>query len=194
MGDSGEEGEKNMRKVKRREKKKKRKTREDIIKWTLDTGKRNGIVTVIISFGGDDVTKKGRILFGCERSGHYRSGGRQNNVEDNKNKRFTGSKKCNCPFRLRAEKSIYDDGWMLMIVCGAHNHSAIKYFEGHSFIGRLNKEEVVLVVDMSKSLTSPKDSLTMLKDRDPFNSTTLRTIYNVRHRNKVLQKAGRSQM
>ncbi|XP_028098245.1 uncharacterized protein LOC114297967 [Camellia sinensis] len=45
-----------------------------------------------------------------------------------------------------------NDDWMVDVACGTHNHAPAKYFEGHSFTGRLSKEEISLLVDMSKSI------------------------------------------
>ena len=75
-----------------------------------------------------------------------------------------------------------------------HNHAPAKHFEGHSFVGRLSEEETSLLVDMSKSMVRPKEILVTLKRKDALNVTTMKTIYNVRHRNNVIEKAGRSQM
>ena len=47
---------------------------------------------------------------------------------------------------------------------------------------------------MSKNMVRPKEILVTLKYRDALNVTTMMTIYNVRHRFKVKEKAGRSQM
>ncbi|XP_028097183.1 uncharacterized protein LOC114297035 [Camellia sinensis] len=70
------------------------------------------------------------------------------------------------------KKLATNDDWILIVVCGVHNHPAAEYLEGHSYAGRLSYEETSLLVDMSKSMT----------------------IYNARHRYKVAEKAGRSQM
>ena len=80
------------------------------------------------------------------------------------------------------------------MVCGVHNHAAAQYFEGHSFAGRLNETETGLLVDMSKSNVKPKDILYTLKTRDEHNATTMKTIYNARHKYKIKELARRSQM
>ncbi|XP_028075130.1 protein FAR1-RELATED SEQUENCE 3-like [Camellia sinensis] len=108
--------------------------------------------------------------------------------------RLTGSKKCGCPFLLRGEKLPTNDEWMLHVLCGVHNHPSAEHLEGHSFAGRLSKEETSLLVDMSKSMVRPKEILVTLKQRNAFNATTIKTIYNARHRHRVVQRAGRSQM
>ncbi|XP_028118210.1 uncharacterized protein LOC114315790 [Camellia sinensis] len=103
-------------------------------------------------------------------------------------------KKCECPFDLRAFKLKTNDEWILNIVYGLHNHPAAEHLQGHSYAGKLSANEKSLLVNMSKSLVRPKKILIILKQRDALNMSTMKTVYNVRHRCKVLQKAGRSQM
>lgn len=105
-----------------------------------------------------------------------------------------GTKKCECPFRLKGKKLPTDDDWMLEVVCGVHNHSAANHLEGHSFAGRLSEEEYSLLKDMSKSHARPKDILVTMKQRVPLNTTTMKSVYNARHKYKLEEKGGRSQM
>ncbi|XP_028102457.1 uncharacterized protein LOC114301693 [Camellia sinensis] len=83
---------------------------------------------------------------------------------------------------------------MLHVLCGVHNHPSAEHLEGHSFANGLSKEETSLLVDMSKSMVRLKKIFVTLKQRDAFNATTMKTIYNARHRHRVVQRAGRSQM
>ncbi|XP_028087695.1 protein FAR-RED ELONGATED HYPOCOTYL 3-like [Camellia sinensis] len=80
------------------------------------------------------------------------------------------------------------------VVCGLYNHLAAEHLQGQSYAGRLSANEKSLLVDMSKSLVRPKEILITLKQRDALNMSTMKTVYNVRHRCRVLQKAGRSQI
>ncbi|XP_028051671.1 uncharacterized protein LOC114256255 [Camellia sinensis] len=95
---------------------------------------------------------------------------------------------------IKGEKLPTNDKWMLHVLCGVHNHSSAEHLEGHSFAGRLFKEKTSLLVDMSKSIVRSKEILVTLKQRDTFNGTTMKTIYNARHRHRVVQRARRSQV
>ena len=88
------------------------------------------------------------------------------------------TKNCECPFRLKCKKLSIDDDWMLEVVCGVHNQSAANHLEGHSFAGRLSEEEYLLLNDMSKSNARPKDILVTMKQRDPLDTTTMKSVYN----------------
>ncbi|KAL7164377.1 hypothetical protein ACSBR2_040314 [Camellia fascicularis] len=69
-----------------------------------------------------------------------------------------------------------------------------EYLEGHTYAGRLSHEETSLLVDMSKSMVRPSEILVTLNQCDDANASIMKTIYNARHRYKVVEKAGRSQM
>ncbi|XP_028126433.1 uncharacterized protein LOC114323158 [Camellia sinensis] len=171
------------------------KSKEELLGWVRDVGRENGFVIVIKTsdYGGSHKTP--RIFLACERSGQYRAHKKLEGDDSSKKiVKITGTKKCGCLFELRARKLMADDDWMVDVACGIHNHAPAKHFEGHSFVGRLSEEETSLLVDMSKSMVRPKEILVTLKRKDALNVTTMKTIYNVRHRNNVIEKAGRSQM
>lgn len=137
--------------------------------------------------------KRARIFFGCERGGKYEKIKKKDNQKDLK-LRITGIKKCGYPFKLKGQKLDTHSDWMLKVMCGVHNHPIAKHLEGHSFAGRLTAEETSILVDMSKNMVRPKDILVTLKKKDPFNVSTMKSIYNARQRYKVIEMAGRSQM
>jgi len=83
---------------------------------------------------------------------------------------------------------------MLLVVCGVQNHLASEHLEGHSFASKLSEKDKRLVVDMSMSLIRPRDILHTSKQRNKLNISTMRTVYNVRKKFKVVEYVGRSQM
>ena len=170
-------------------------SRESLINWAREVGRRNGFIVVIkTSAAPNKRNKKPRLTLGCERSGTYRETRITKDGTGGKKMKQTGSKKCGCPFTLQGKVVGSDDEWMLHIVCGVHNHPAADFLEGHSFAGRLTKEETSLLVDMSKNMVRPKDILVTLKHKNELNVSTMKTIYNARQRQRVAERAGRSQM
>ncbi|XP_028060353.1 uncharacterized protein LOC114263966 [Camellia sinensis] len=133
------------------------------------------------------------MYLACERSGQYRAIKKLKH-DGNNTSRITGTKKCGCPFDMRAHRFTTHDEWTLTVVCRLHNHPPAEHLEGHLYAGRLSKDEKALLMDTSKSMVRPKEILVTLKQRDALNVSTLKTIYNVRHRDRVVQRAGRSQM
>ncbi|XP_021817352.1 uncharacterized protein LOC110759580 isoform X1 [Prunus avium] len=169
------------------------KTRESLMQWAREAGKRNGFVIVTIRSDLGGKSMKPRVTLGCERGGRFKE--KKTKVNKGAKKRCgTGTKKCGCPFTLKGEKLASGNGWMLKVVCGVHNHASTEYSEGRSYAGRLSEQETSLLIDLSKSLVRPKEILSTLKQRDELNATTIRTIYNARQRQRVKEKAGRSQM
>ncbi|XP_028057117.1 protein FAR1-RELATED SEQUENCE 5-like [Camellia sinensis] len=171
------------------------KNKEELLNWVWDVGRKKGFVIVIKTsdYGGGHRTP--RIFLACERSGQYRA--HKKLKEDDSNKKIvkiTGTKKCRCPFELMARKLMANDDWMVDVACGMHNHAPTKHFEGHLFVVRLSEEETSLLVDLSKSMVKPKEILVTLKRNDALNVTTMKTIYNVCHRNNVIEKAQMQQL
>ncbi|XP_058216724.1 PKS-NRPS hybrid synthetase cheA-like [Rhododendron vialii] len=135
------------------------------------------------------------MRFSCERSGKYRSFVKKvdgKEVAVKKRVRSTGTKKCECPFELKAVKG--NDGWTVSVHNGTHNHPPAVYLEGHSYAGRLSAEQTSTVVDLSVALVKPREILTHLKVQDPENVTSIKTVYNVQQKYRVIEKAGKSQM
>ncbi|CAL5326713.1 unnamed protein product [Camellia sinensis] len=169
------------------------KSKDELLNWVREVGKRNGLVIVIKTSDYGGGKKRPRMYLACERSGQYRATKKLKH-DGNNTSRITGTKKCGCPFDMRAHRFTTYDEWTLTVVCGLHNHPPAEHLEGHSYAGRLSKDEKALLMDMSTSMVRPKEILVTLKQRDALNVSTLKTIYNVRHRNRVVQRAGRSQM
>lgn len=50
------------------------------------------------------------------------------------------------PFLVKGQQAIaIDDGWILMLVIGVHNHTTAEHLKGHSFSERLSSEETSLL-------------------------------------------------
>lgn len=170
------------------------KSREALINWTREVGKRKGLVIVIKTSDAGVNGRRPRISFGCERSGSYRRISKLEVLGDKRARKLTGTKKCGCPFLLKGQKLTTDDDWMVKVVCGIHNHLANKNMEGHTFAGRLSQEENEILMNLSNSSVRPKDILSTLKSRDARNASTMKTIYNARHRQKRVDKKQRPDM
>ncbi|XP_024632657.1 uncharacterized protein [Medicago truncatula] len=113
----------------------------------------------------------------CERSGEYKP------PKTRKKPKLegTGSRKCNCPFRLKCffEEKKTQEGWIAML-CGVHNHDLASNLSGHLLAGRLKGEEKQRVINMTKSLEKPRNILTDLKERNKEIVTLIKLVYNAR--------------
>ena len=90
----------------------------------------------------------------------------------------TGSRKCGCLFKLRAKPILGGEGWIVKLICGVHNHEMAKSLVGHPYVGRLTKDEKIVVTDMTKSMVKPINILLTLKEHNPSSYTTTKHIYN----------------
>ena len=112
------------------------------------------------------------VLIGCERSGQCRSRKKDFVRKD------TESRKRGCPFKLYGKLVVGRQGWMVKLMCESHNHELVKSLVGHSYVGRLTKDEKKIIVDMPKSMVKPRNILLMLKEHNVNSCTTIKQIYN----------------
>ncbi|XP_052723780.1 uncharacterized protein LOC128193735 [Vigna angularis] len=120
-------------------------TRVNLIEWVRKIAFDLGFVVVIIrsDTATGEAGRKTFILLGFERSGKYRK------YKPDVQPSFSGTRKCECSFRLRGKPK--GDGWVLKVMCGYHNHELAETLVGHPFAGRLNATEQSILVDMTNS-------------------------------------------
>ena len=63
---------------------------------------------------------------------------------------------------------------MVKLICGVHNHEMAKSFVRHPYMGRLTKDEKIVVVDMTKSMVKPRNILLTLKEHNANSYTTIK--------------------
>lgn len=150
----------------------------------------NNIATslgVIIIKKRSKVSKKNevrKIWLQCDRGGEYKNTG---------SSRDTATKKIGCPFELIACRN-NNTSWKLTVVCGTHTHANALNMEGHAFAMRLNDEEKKLVADLTKAHVTPRNILAIIKARNENNFSSIRNVYNERHKIKTSVYAGNTRM
>ena len=83
----------------------------------------------------------------CERSGIYKPP----KTRKKPNLEGIGSRKCNCPFRLKGFFDKDRNDWWIAMLCGMHNHDLDEKLSGHLIAGRLGAEEKKKVIDNPRS-------------------------------------------
>lgn len=158
------------------------------MEWARAIGRENGFIVVIVKSdngGKGSKKRKGRKIFlilGCEKSGKYRK------FKNALSHKVSGTKKCECPFRLRG-RLLKNGGWKVNVMCGTHNHQVIKTVMGPAYAGRLTDEAKSLIDEMTKNMEKPRDILMALKDHGAeVNARTIRQIYNARQAFRSAQK------
>ncbi|KAJ1390985.1 OTU domain [Sesbania bispinosa] len=153
-----------------------------------ETAMTHGFVVVIVRSDARGNGRKTTLVLGCERSGKYKP------YKNQLIRKVTGTKKCDCPFRLRGRPVSTGDGWRLNVVCGYHNHEVAENLEGHAYAGRLNVDELSLVNDMTKNMVKPRNILLTLKEHNKDNVTTIKQIYNARQACRTSLRGPRTEL
>ena len=151
-------------------------TRDDVLNWARAVAYEIGFVAIIMR-PNTNTGIRGRpsfVLIDCERNGQYKF--RKKDFV----RRDTGSRKCGCPFKLRGKLVVGGQGRMVKLMCGSHNHEMTKSLVGHPYVGRLTKDEKIIIVDMTKSMVKPRNILLTLKEHNANSYTTIKQIYNAR--------------
>jgi len=146
---------------------------------------------VVILRSDKETGQQGRktfVLLGCERSGKYRK--YRNDLEVT----ITGTRKCDCPFRLRGKPIPNGEGWVLKVICELNNHDLAKTLVGHPYAERLRPDEHALVVDMTKRQVKSSNILLTLKENNKDNVTTIKQLYDVIYTYKRSLRGSRTEL
>ncbi|XP_058217409.1 protein FAR1-RELATED SEQUENCE 5-like [Rhododendron vialii] len=79
--------------------------------------------------------------------------------------------------------------WGVRVECGIHNHETAEYFDGHEYPSRLTPEEKEIVRDMADN-TVPREILSVLKKKNPLNTTCAQSIYNLKYTDNIAELDG----
>ena len=104
----------------------------------------------------------------------------------------SGTRKCQCPFKLRAVGE--GQGWVLKVICGTHNHDLYDTLVGHPYAGRLKANEHSMLVDMTKNMVKLGNILRTLKENNEENMTTIKQVYNARYSYKRSVRGSRTKL
>ncbi|KAJ9540010.1 hypothetical protein OSB04_026516, partial [Centaurea solstitialis] len=157
-------------------------SREDLINWVQNVARSQGFIIVTRrSRSTRSSNKISKIVLGCDRGG----------VPKNKD---AETKKINCPFELVGKYLKWHDGWTLRVVRDKHNHEPAMFMEGHSHMMGLSENEIRMVQNLTNLNVKPRDILSTLKDQNPNNVASLRTIYNARRKFRISEQEGRTPM
>ncbi|XP_014492146.1 uncharacterized protein LOC106754622 [Vigna radiata var. radiata] len=163
-------------------------SRDDMIDWVRKIAFQLGFMVVIIR--SDTTTgepgRKTFVVLGCERSGKYRK------YKQDVQPSVSGTRKCECPFKLRGKHKGH--GWVLKVMCDYHNHELAETLVGHPYAGRLNAIEQSILIDMTKSQVKPSNILLTLKEHNEDNVTTIKQIYSARYTYKRSLRESRTEM
>lgn len=78
--------------------------------------------------------------------------------------------------------------WKLKVICGVHNLPTAEYIEDHSYVRRLLECEISILIEISMYYVRPRNILTLLKQKNLKNISTIKTIYYTRHKHKLIEQ------
>jgi len=106
----------------------------------------------------------------------------------------TGTRKYQCPFKLRGKPVEKGQGWVLKVICGTHDHDLYDTLVGHPYASKLKTNEHSMLVDMTKSMVKPGNILRTLKENNEDNMTTIKQVYNARYSYKRSVRGPRTEL
>lgn len=165
---------------------------DELTEWCKLMGRAvNNVVVKVKSEKPIPGVRCGRIELGCERGGKYQRSKKCLPMGHKNSREMTATKKNGCPFMLKGVPQ-GDGTWKLKVNCGLHNHDIVDTLYGHSFLGRLNDEELEFVRAQTKGHVKAKRIFANLKERFPNNVSTIKSVYNARQRMRVRDREGLS--
>ena len=66
-----------------------------------------------------------RRVFACDRAGKYDSKGKDPNTHSSKQRKNTGSKKCECLMKVELRLDKLSNQWSLRVLKSEHNHGPL---------------------------------------------------------------------
>ncbi|XP_076908221.1 uncharacterized protein LOC143564987 [Bidens hawaiensis] len=158
---------------------------EELMNWVQNLARSLGVVVVTKRSNKYPNGFVYKVVIMCDRGGKYK-------VKDSS--KVSGTKKTDCPFELEGKYSIEYNSWTLTMICDEHNHPPVQHMEGHPYAKRLTDDEFSLVAELTRMNVAPRDILSILKERNLSNASTISTIYNARTKIRMSEQAGNSPM
>ena len=148
--------------------------RDSMLTWIRRNATRLGFGVVIGRSDNGSERRNAFVTLLCERSGKYQTPLRNFKRDD------TGSRKCECPFKIRGYM-LSTKKWRFSVICGLHNHELCLKLAGHPIVCRLKPEEKTCISEMTLNLVQPKNILATLKRKEPDNIANIKQVYNIRY-------------
>ncbi|XP_058775909.1 uncharacterized protein LOC131650208 [Vicia villosa] len=134
--------------------------REHMLKWICTEAAKLGFGVVTGRSGNGPDRRQTFVTLICERSGEY------TNLIQKLKQNYTGSNRCECPFKL-CGYFMANNTWTFNVICGRHNYDMCYKLDDHLIVYCLNLEENELVSNMKINMVQSKNIFATLKRRIP---------------------------
>ncbi|PNX70551.1 hypothetical protein L195_g057506, partial [Trifolium pratense] len=118
--------------------------RDELIKWARSVAEKLRF-SIIVRRSDSGEKRKAQLVLECERDGKYVPAKKKLKSDS------SGTRKCECPFRLRGYYNKETKLWRLTVVNDMHNHELDKGLEGHLVAGRLKPQETEFLDEMTRN-------------------------------------------
>ncbi|XP_050876420.1 uncharacterized protein LOC127080131 [Lathyrus oleraceus] len=146
-----------------------------MLQWIRMKVVKLGFDVVIGRSDNDSDRRCAFVTMTCERSGKYITPLWNFKRDD------TGSRKCECSFKVRGYM-LANKNWRFNVICGLHNHDLCEKLADHPSVRWLIPEEKECVAHMTLNLVQPKNIIVTLKRKRPENISNIKQVYNIRYR------------
>ncbi|KAI5677911.1 hypothetical protein M9H77_08861 [Catharanthus roseus] len=160
-------------------------SKDELVHWAKQTAMNVKIYLIIARYQRSRTAdRRSYVTLACERGcsvKKYKKAIVDNEEEEIPRKRrgSYGTKKCECPFKLKGEQIATSESWQLFVHKGKHNHKVVVYNHGHAQAARLTEEQLQQTKQFRKSHVPPHNILRFLREQDVGCAVTAQKIYNV---------------
>jgi hypothetical protein len=133
-----------------------------------------------------------RRVLKCSKAGKYDSKGKKEGIDKSK-QREGRTKKTDCKWSMECRQDKDSGTWETRMLCTHHNHppvldvSALPEYR----VDALQPEEVVDILNMSKSGRTPKEILTYLRQQHASYLLTAKDISNIVQKERITELGGK---
>jgi hypothetical protein len=135
-----------------------------------------------------------RRVFTCDRAGKYNSKGKDPNTHSSKQRKKTGSKKCECPMKVELRLDKLSNQWSLRVLESTHNHGPSAASTAHPAhrLPALVPLRYTTISTLSRAGISTSQILTTLRALDPDVPLISKDISNLIQKARLQELDGRT--
>jgi hypothetical protein len=138
--------------------------------------------------------KPSRVVFTCDRAGRYDSKGKDASTHSSKQRKKTGSKKCECLMKVELRLDKLSNQWSLGVLESTHNHGPSAASTAHPAhrLPALAPLRHTTISTLSRAGISTSQILTTLRALDPDVPLISKDISNLIQKARLQELDGRT--
>jgi hypothetical protein len=139
-------------------------------------------------------TKPSRVIVACDRAGQYQAKGKDPAIHPSRQRKATGSKKCECLMKVEIRLDSLSSQWMVQVLQGAHNHRPLAAPSAHPAhrIAALNPATRAQIGTLAQAGLKPSQVLTVLRTADLEITLNMPDVGNITQKIRLQELNGRT--